>query len=367
MIRVLNVMHSLTLGGLETTVMNYYRNINRSKVQFDFLITSEHRDYYEDEAISLGARVFRRPWRTRKPIQNAVKLALVLTNNPEIKIVHMHSSNSIAAIDAFVAALCQISVRVVHSHSELAKFQPPLQRLHRPLLRIIATHWVGCSDQAGLALFGERAWSSSNKTMLCYNARDLKVYRYDSERRRVKREELGIESNFALIHVARLDVSKNQGFLLEAFSHVMKSDPSIVLLMAGDGELRSILENQSSALGLDDCVRFLGQRDDIADLLQASDVFVLPSLYEGLPGAAIEAQAVGLPCLLSDKVSLETMITDEVEFLPITNGPNIWAERILSLREYERRNSQQKMRTAGYDILQEAKKLEEFYLQAAGR
>ena len=361
MIRVLNVMGGLELGGAETTVMNYYRYIDRTKVQFDFLITIDEKNYYEDEAISLGARIFRRPMRTRNPIKNARKLAKVLAENPEIRTVHIHNSSSVVAIDCLIAMLRKLPIRVVHSHSALSS-KSLIHRAFQPLIRFATTHWVGCSVEAGRSMFGEKAWDCTNKAQIFMNARDLEFFRYNPDQRQQMRKRLQICNQLVVIHVGRLVAPKNQTFLLEAFSQAVKTKPDMILLIAGDGELHAQLVSKASELNLSGNIRFLGMRGDIPDLLQVADIFVLPSLYEGLPGVAIEAQAAGLPCLLSDTVSSESKITDLVGFLPINKGPEIWAERMLAYSDFNRRDTLEDVRKSGYDIRDEAKRLENFYL-----
>jgi len=359
-IRVLNIMGGLDCGGLETTVMNYYRHIDRSKIQFDFLITIDGKNYYEDEAISLGARIFRRPMRTKNPIGNMLGLARVLRQNADIRIIHIHNSSSVVAIDAMLAMFYRIPMRIVHSHSVLPA-SPLIHKLFQPLLRITSTHWAGCSILAGKSLFGEKAWDRGSPCIIP-NARDTDAIRYDAERRKIVRKELQLENQLVIIHVGRLVKEKNHGFLLEAFAYAIRKEPQIALLLVGDGELRPAIEDNAALLHLGENVRFLGQRDDVADLLQAADVFVLPSIREGLPGAAIEAQAVGLPCLLVDSISPECRITELAWFLPIDRGPEIWAESILSCKSIDRHDTQEEIRNAGYDIHDAAKWLEEFYL-----
>ncbi len=361
MIRVLNIIN-LGLGGAETTVMSYYRNIDRSKIQFDFLVDDGAAYYYESEAVALGANIYRKPMRTRHPIRSTTLFRKILREDPDIKIVHIHTSWAKSAIDSLLAKLFGVRVRIAHSRSALAN-PLVLHRFLQGLLRATATHWIGCSTEAGISLFGEKA-KNCEKLIIFPNARDLEPFRFDPEKRDALRQELGLERRFVLISVGRLVPEKNYGFLLDLFACTLKKLPGLVLMIAGDGAIRGELETKAAALGVGDHVRFLGRRDDIPALLQAADLFVLPSLHEGLPGSAVEAQAAGLPCLISDKVTRECKATEAVEFLPIDKGPEIWAERILSYRAYARRDTIEDVRSAGFGIRDAAKKLEEFYLEA---
>lgn len=361
MLRVLNILGTLYTGGIQETLMSYYRNIDRSKIQFDFLVTDvENHYYYEDEAISLGARVFRRPLRTKAPIGNMKGLVRVLKENPEIKIVHIHNSTPLMAIDALIACCLGVPVRMAHSRSAHTQINL-LHRLFRPLLWSTTTHKIGVSTEAGVFLFGEKVMNTG-KLILIHNARDLERFRFDVRKRDSLRREMGLENCFVLINIGRLVPVKNQGFLLEVFMATQKKIPNLTLLFVGDGELRDVLEQETAQRRLGDAVRFLGNRDDVPDLLQAADLFVLPSLHEGLPGVAVEAQAAGLPCLLSDTITRETDVTGNTEFLPIGGTSEKWVESILACKNFIRRDTFKEVCDAGYDIKKAANILENFYL-----
>ena len=363
MIRVLNMIN-LDCGGAETTVMNFYRNIDRSRVQFDFLVTDDGREhYYEAEAISLGARVFPRPMRTRHPIRNTLVLYKILKENPDIRIIHIHNYLSFVAVDTLLTMFLGVPVRIAHSRSAIPRASV-IHRFFQPLLRATATHWFACSTEAGISLFGKDA-PNHRKFVFYPNARDIEQLRLNTKNRNNVRQALKLGSKAVLLHIGRLNVAKNQFFLLEACSAAIRINPDLVLLIAGDGELREELENAAAKLGLGSTVRFLGFRDDIPDLLHAADMFVLPSLFEGLPGGAIEAQAAGLPCLLSNTITRETKVTNNVEFLPIDKGTSVWAERMANCHTYSRNDAIDDVRRAGYDIVDAAKRLTEFYIKLA--
>jgi len=350
---------SLGYGGIETVLMNMYRNIDRTKIQFDFLRTVNKKEYCDDKVISLGARVFQRPMRRHNLIRNMSVLYKMLKENPEIKILHIHCSLPFYAVDTLMAMLFGINVRIVHSHG--APGTSFLRSVCRPVLRATSTHWFGISTEAVKSLFGKRS-ISNKKTRIIKDAFDLEPFRYDPKKRELMRSQLEIGNQFAILHVARMDPVKNQSFLLDAFSGALKKQPDIVLLFAGDGDMHDALLKKTTALGIDSHVRFLGRRDDIPALLQAADLHALPSFSEGLSVSVIEAQTAGLPCLVSDTVTRECKLTEAVEFLPINKGPEIWAERMLAYRTYERCDTLDDVRKAGYDIKDTVKALEEFYL-----
>jgi len=364
-IRVLNIA-PLNIGGMQTTIMNYYRNLDKNKIQFDFL--SVHKGvghgYYEDEVHMLGGRVFHIYYsRENLLFDFSFHRAFMrfLKNNPEIKIIHIHGgSPARTSIFGVLSMISGLPIRIIHSRGAQGTF-PFFVSIFRPLARYCATHWLGCSTEAGQSLFGKKAWDNSNKTFLFENARDLEQFRFKPQQRTQKREELGIDNQFVVLHVSRLDPIKNQILLLDALAHAVKVQPNILLLMAGDGVLRNALEDKVNYLCLNDHVRFLGMRNDVPELLQAADLFVLPSISEGLPGVAIEAQATGLPCLLADTISPEAKVTNLVEFLPINKGAFIWGDYMLRYENFERQDTLDDVRRAGYDSRDAAKKLENFY------
>ncbi|AEF84577.1 capsular polysaccharide biosynthesis protein [Treponema primitia ZAS-2] len=360
MIRILNIIGSLNCGGAETTIMNYYRNIDRTRIQFDFLITT-YNDYYETEAIALGSHIFRRPMRTQNVIMNTFILMSILLKHKEYKMIHIHHSTPIVFFDVFIAWLCGVPIRIVHSRNARENISL-LERLLRPLLRMFTTKMLACSSEAGSALFGKKA-IINNEVILFPNARDISRLIYNKKSRDVIRKTLNIDSNFVILHIGRLSNIKNQSFLLDVFAGFLKLCPRAVLLIAGEGNMLELLVKKISELRIDNAVQLLGFRDDIPDLMQAGDIFVLPSLWEGLPGVVIEAQAMGLPCLLSNTITRETKITDLVEFLPI-DQISIWVTRLLVYQDgFIRHDMYDQVTKSGYNIIQAVKKLQQFYLE----
>jgi len=372
MIRVLNILPwGFVFGGVETTVMNYYRNIDHSKIQFDFLIPNDEKktDHpYETEAISLGARIFRfqkgkinkRPVKYIEYIMHMLKCKKILQNNPDIKIVHIHDDFAErVAVDLLTAKLAGIPVRIVYSASTSTK-RRLLHMMFRPFVRAAATHHMAGSIEAGTHMFGKK---EKDKIIIIPRARDLEAFRYNPERRHIVRNNLNLEENYVIVCVANIRPEKNHTFLLDSFALALREDNNMILLLVGEGE-REKLEVKVQDLEICDKVHFLGQRNDVPDILQAADLFVLPSLYEGQPGTAVEAQAAGLPCLLSDRISPGAKITDLALFLPIDKGSEVWAKKIKAYKNFDRRDTFDKMRAAGYDIRDASKWLEDFYLNA---
>jgi glycosyltransferase involved in cell wall biosynthesis len=367
MIRVLNVV-GLSLGGAETTVVNYYRYIDRNKVQFDFLIPNEpNPQFYEEEVASLGARIFRMPADSKFKIFGAnnprriKRLIQVLRQSPGVDVIQFHECRSVLpALGSLTAMLMGVKVRVAYSRNQFFGWQP-LHSLFKPLLNMTATHKAACSTDAGVYMFGKKVTDS---LLIMPRARDLEAFRYNPGKRLAIRKELQLDDKYTIAQVGRMHTQKNHVFLIDAFAHAVKENPDIILLLIGDGPLREGLEAQTRDHGLENKVRFLGARTDVFDILQAADLFVFPSLYEGLGAVAIEAQAAGLPCLISDTVPKGAKVTDLVEFLPIDKGPGIWAEKMLVYRDFKRRDTMDDVKKAGYDIQDAAKWLENLYIKA---
>jgi glycosyltransferase involved in cell wall biosynthesis len=349
------------MGGEETFIMNCYRNIDRTKVQFDFLIYEYYKDnHYESEALSLGARVFRRPMRKENFIRNLSVLAKILKENPDIDIVHVHNSNPYAADDLLIAKMCGVKTRIAHAHgrgSGVRLIKPILQRLSL----LLATDYLSNTPESAVSLFSETVLKR-DRFRIFYNAIDAEKFQYNPQKRDEIRKQMGLEEKFVVLHVAQLIKVKNQRFLLEVFANAVKKEPNMVLLIAGVGSEQENLLQYTTELGLNESVTFLGLRTDIADLLQVADLFVFPSISEGLGIAAIEAQAAGLPCLLSTGVPGECKITDAVEFLPIDEGVELWVERMLAYKNFKRTDTIEQVKKAGYDIKSAAKELEDFYV-----
>jgi len=362
MIHVLNIMGKLAVGGMEATVMSYYRHISNVNIKYDFLVSEGEKEFFEDEALSLGARIFKRPLRSQRPFKNVVSLCKILRRYPEIKIIHIHGASPPSAVDLIVAAFFGIRIRIATSGTEFP-FLPLSYRLFQPLLRLFATHWMCRTVRAGQSLYGK---SSASKYIIMPPARDLAPFRYNIMLRSNVRHRLGVENKFLCVNVARLQEVKNQSFLINSFAIAKKTHPNLILFIVGrdfytDRKQYEQLVSLPETLGLSDSVIFLGQRDDIPELLQAADLFLLPSIYEGLPGAAIEAQAAGLPCVLSDRINPEVKLIDSVEFLAIDKGPEIWAHQIVRYSNFSRHDTLEDVRSAGYDIKTAAKWLENFY------
>lgn len=365
-IRVLNLFTIMNRGGAETMVMNYYRSIDRTKVQYDFMVHRQERGAYDDEIEALGGRIFRmppiRPWTAgayRKMVRKFYQ------EHPEYKIIHAHMSE-LGYYDFLEAERAGVPVRICHAHNRPygIDLKSPIRWYYKTRMMPHITHMFMCGLESGQWLFGKK---NSEKFIQMNNAIDAKAYAFDESRRAQMRTELGLENRLVIGHVGRFDVQKNHAFLIDVFAEVHRRVPDSVLLLIGNdaGKVGQSIHGKVNSLGLDEAVCFLGVRSDVADLMQAMDVFLFPSLFEGLSVASIEAQASGLPTVISDGVPIECKKTDLVEVVPLSADAEIWADKVLEMGKKPREKTYEQIKAAGFDIEKSAEELQQFYIKAA--
>lgn len=356
MIRVLHVVTHMNRGGLETMIMNYYRNIDKKKIQFDFLVHRQEKADFDAEILAMGGKIYRIS--KLNPFGNRYhrELDTFFEEHSEYQIIHVHQ-DCLSSIVLKVAKKHGVKVRIAHSHSSSQDkdVKYPIKLIYRHFIPKYATHLMACSQMAGKWMF------CGEKFEVLNNAIDAKKYVFDEEKRKQVRNKLKIQESELLIgHIGRFCYPKNHSFLVDVFEKVSgKIDSKLILI--GDGPLREEIEEKVQKLGLTEKVIFTGVRSDIPDLLQAMDIFVFPSYYEGLPVTLIEAQAAGVPCLISDGVPIECKKTDLVCQKALLKTPKEWGEEILEMIEIQRRDTYKEIVTAGYDIKENAKYLNKIY------
>ena len=366
-IRIAQVMGKWLGGGVEAVIMNYYRNIDKSKIQFDFICDSDSTDIPYEEIEALGGRVILCP-PYQKALEYHKELKRILKNG-NYKIVHSHI-NTLSVFSLWAAKSAGIPIRIAHSHSTTNKKEKKkdlLKKLLKPFSKMFATDYMCCSELSGRWLFGNKEYDKGNVYLL-NNAIDLDKFKYDEEIRNKKRNELKIEKDtFVIGHIGRFVEQKNHRFLIDVFNEITKKNENSLLLLAGQGPLMDEMKEKVKTLNLENKVRFLGQRNDVNELYQAFDMFLLPSLYEGLPVVGIEAQATGNLCFLSDDMTKETKILDSTVFMSLNNSAKEWADRILSsAKTYQKHDTTEEVSRYGFNIKEEASKLEEKYYEYIG-
>lgn len=358
-VRILHVVTYMGRGGLETMLMNYYRHIDRSKVQFDFLVHRAFRADYDDEIESLGGHIFRLPRLVPWSRSYLKKLEQFFQRHPEYKIVHVHQ-DCLSSVILKAAKSCGVSVRIAHSHNsnQDKNLKYLIKMIYKKQIPCYATHLFSCGKEAGDWMFGGAPYQVMN------NAIDTQQYRFDADLRSRVRKELAIDEDaFVIGHVGRFHPQKNHKFLIDIFAKVRALNEKAVLLLVGDGDLRTEIEQQAVSLGVFESIIFAGVRSDVPNLLQAMDCFVFPSLYEGLSMATVEAQASGLPCVFSDGVPVECAKANLVQHIPLSAGVSVWADAILKNKNATRQDTSSQIIKAGYDIAANAQWLQNFYLE----
>ena len=362
-LRIAQIIGKWVGGGVETVVMNYYSNLNHDKIRFDFICDSDSVHIPYDEIEKMGGKVILVP-PYQKVFQYYIELRNVLKEG-NYTIVHSHI-NTLSVFALWIAWGVGVPVRIVHSHSTTNKKEKKknfLKMVLRPFSKIFATDYMCCSKLAGCWQFGNRTYDKG-KVYLLNNAIDVEKYQYDEMVRTEMRKELNIGDNTLVIgHIGRFVEQKNHRFLIDIFQELHKKEPDSILLLVGRGPLMEEMKEKVYSLSLTDSVQFLGQRNDADKLYQAFDIFLLPSLYEGLPVSGVEAQTSGLLCVLSDEITEEVKILDSTVFMSLSGSAMEWADQILSLYEqHQRKDTTKEVSDKGFDIKTESIRLENKYL-----
>lgn len=361
MIRILQSVSNMDRGGIETMLMNFYRNTDHEKVQFDFLANKPAPGDYDEEIRSLGGRIFVSPgfMSYRKYVDYMTDL---FKEHPEYKIIHTHNG-SLMLYALRSAKKNDIPVRIAHAHATAVPvgLKNELKKLMRPMIKYAATDYWGCSDAAGKFYFSEKRWNNSHE--LIHNAINVEDFTFSEKTRASIRQQYDFGDKLVIGHVGRLAPQKNQKKILEVFSEIHKQNPNTHLVIIGTGELEASLKQYCRELNIADFVTFTGVLSNVNEWYSAFDVFVMTSLYEGLPVVAVEAQAADLPCVLTDTITPEVKVTDSVKFLGLHDDAGVWAKSILELQTQPRVSRAKELQAAGYDIKSEALRMQELYIK----
>ena len=361
-IRVLHNIASLHFGGAQAFVMNVYNNIDREKVQFDFVVTPEERKDLYEQVEQMGGRIFVCPRYTGKNHFAYCRWwDFFFKEHPEYHVIHGHV-RSTASIYLKIAKKNGL-VTIAHSHSTSngSGISAIVKDMLQLPIRHTADYLFACSDKAGKWLYGEKATKQPNYRIIP-NGVDLKRFAFCEEKRCQMRSQLGIaEDTFVLGHIGRITVPKNHQFLVELFAEYHRENLNSRLLLVGDGELFETVQQQCRQLGIRDAVIMVGSKSNTEDYYQVMDVFVFPSLWEGLGIVAIEAQANGLTCLVSENVPKEIILTKKAKALSLQTN-DVWLNELKKVTVGERMqmnsNSIQQ-----YDICTIADRMQRFYLE----
>ncbi len=364
-IRVLHNIASLHFGGSQAFVMNIYNNIDREKVQFDFVVTPEERRDLYSHVEHMGGRVFVcQKYIGKNHFAYCKWWNDFFAEHPEYHVIHGHV-RSTASIYLKIAKKHGL-VTIAHSHSTSngSGISAVVKDIMQLPIRYQADYLFACSDKAGKWLYGEKSTMQSNYRMIP-NGVDLQRFAFNAEKRVQMRNELGIDKDtFVLGYVGRITVPKNHKFLVKLFAEYHKENANSKLLLVGDGELLEEVKLQIAQLGINDAVIMVGSKTNTEDYYQAMDVFVFPSLWEGLPVSVVEAQANGLLCLLSDVITYDVDLTDQVKYLSL-NEKKLWLEEIAVAQKRKRMaaTTENMLKLQPFDAAIVAKQLQDFYLE----
>ena len=357
-IRVLHVLNAMNRGGAETMVMNLYKAVDTSIVQFDFIVHSAEKGEFDDEIRQMGGKIYVCPkFKGHNILKYLSWWKKFFKEHKNYKILHSHI-RSCASLYLPIAKKYGLRT-IIHSHSTSngKGFKSLVKKILQYPLRYQADFLFACSKEAGGWLFG-RTYFHSEKSVMFPNAVDIDKLTFNEDIRNEYRKLFNIEDKIVFGHVGRFHESKNHMFLIDVFMEIHRRNSNTVLMIVGDGELRLSIETRIQQHGIDDSVILTGSRNDVSNLLQAMDVFLLPSLWEGLPVTLVEAQAAGLPCLVSDTITKDADISDLIHRLPLGDVSK-WAD--LALSPLVRHDVSKEIKASGFDIKDSAKSLTTFY------
>lgn len=350
--RVLHVVSIMDRAGQETLIMNLYRNINRDKIQFDFLCTLAKKGDFDDEIFSLGGRIYHLPankylkFKHFSNLETIFRLAQFLKMHTEFKTVHFHNYHAFSTlVEILGAKIAKIPNIIVHSHNTSAP-NGKIHKLVRPVLNLFKFKRLACSYDAGIWMYGHKKTFEVLK-----NGIHVEDFIFSQEIRNKLRKELGLEDKKIILHIGRFNYQKNHRFLIDVFSIIHKIEPSSHLLLVGRGELENKIKELVNRYDLSDSISFLGIRDDIPALFNAADLFLFPSIFEGLSVVLVEAQANGINILTTTNLAKETIYADNVFQLDTKINKQIWAEKAIEILNKEEHIPNIKQATnSGFDI-----------------
>jgi len=366
-IRILHVLGSTNLGGAESRIMDLYRHIDRDKIQFDFLVHSTKEGFFEPEIKQMGGNIYYLPsFRVYNYLKYKKACRDFFTEHNEFAMAQGHMTST-ASIYLPQAKRAGIPITIAHARSAGVDvgIKGFITKLLRKNLYRKCDYMFACSDLAARAVFGDKRFEEG-KTVFIPNAVDINEFVSNDSIRAQIRKEYGLENKFVIGHVGRFHYAKNHEFLIEIFAELIKQKDNAVLFLLGDGPRRAEMETKAKELGIANAVIFAGNKNPVAPFYQAFDAFLFPSRFEGMPGTVVEAQAAGLPCLISDSITKQVKATELVQFLSLQENCKTWASKFLRMiEEGDSSITEGKKSTllnSFYDVNYQVKCYEQFYL-----
>ena len=362
-IKVLHVLGGLDSGGAETFVMNVYRKIDLTKFHFDFLVHNPDKDFYLNEVKEKGSKVY---YISRYKLYNHFKYVMALNDffnkHSDYKIVHCHVRSTASIIMKIAKKYGMITICHSHSTSNGKGIKAIIKNLYQKNIVKYADYLAGCSEKSAEWLYGKKYIDKEN-CIIIKNAIDTNKFLYNKKMSETIKKKLNLENKFILGQVGRLSEVKNHIFSLHLLKQYLKINENAVLVFIGDGPLRNILMEETKTLGIENNVVFLLNRSNVNEIIQAFDIFLMPSLYEGLPLSLVEAQTASIPCVISDKIEDGIIINDLVKQCSIEKENSIdeWLKGIEDFKNNKKKNRLEEIKNAGFDINDSINKLEKFY------
>lgn len=355
--KVLTVVKGLGINGISNIIFLYYKNLDKGKIQMDFAITLDIEDKYRKEIENNGSVLYEIPVRDKNPIKYIKDLSRIIKNN-KYEIIHVHGNSSMIILEIIAGMLGGAKIRIAHSHNTTCS-NDKLSILLRPIFNMLCNVRISCGEAAGKWMFGKRDF------ITIQNGINMSQYNFLEEERTRVRLDLGIDDELLIGHVGGFNYQKNHEKLIGIFKKLLDRDKNIKLLLVGDGENKKHIEKLVKDLNIENNVIFYGISNNISELMKAIDIFILPSRFEGLPCVLIEAQALGIPCLVSSNVSKEAKIANNVEYIDLNLEDEFWVDKIcnidISNRYRESIIAKKKLEDRGYNIKTIVKRLEQIY------
>ena len=367
MVRVLQVIDNMNAGGMETMLMNYYRKIDRNKIQFDFLIFHKEHCLFEDEIENLGGKIYKITSRRENFLKNRRELKIFFKTH-KYNIVEFHQGITYY-YPLIIAKKYGIENRIIHNHGINLKYLKILKIYNNLYLKKrisnLANYYFTCAKEVENHLFSNKI-IKDNKAILVNNAIDLEKFKFSSNNREKIRKEFNINKNEMLIgHIGSFTIPKNHLFLLQIFEEISKMKKNVKLLLVGTGPLEDQIIKKIKDLNLEDKIIITKNRQDVNEIMSALDCLIFPSIFEGIPLTLIEAQTAGVPIYISNTINPKSKVIDNGMVISLKNEPKIWAETIINDNHHriEKEKCFNLMKKTNFNIDTEAKKIENIYLK----
>lgn len=369
-IRIIHFIDRIGRGGTQAVLFDWLKNIDRDKIQFDFLVFMDGQKEYIEKFKALGCNIYQISHLSIKQIPRFMSDLNSFFKEHHYDVAHGHSKSK-NVFFLYAAKKNHVPVRIAHSHNTQFQKMAVIGEIMKPMLKVVATDFYACSDIAGIWLFGQKAYNQGKITII-KNGVDTYKFKFNHRVRNTYRKKLGLEDSIVFGHIGKYMEQKNHKFLLDIFKKIHEKQPEAKLLLIGGGydDVIAAVNKKINDLGIEDVVIQLGLRPDVPQFMQVMDMFLLPSLYEGLPVVGVEAQATGLSCLISDTVTREVCLLPTTEYLSLQESADIWADKALELYHVGSGNREaafQSVFNQGYDSKIVAEKLTDLYMEKVKR